>query len=230
MVQLTPWDRRELPGLFTVEQTATRVGRYKWIEMRLFEIIGGWVATVDELDVKLRLGTHCHHHSFHAELWHRRLPELRDMNPERLTAPANREIETFIRAVNEPGAGQTLEKLVGLYRVFLPHLIAAYTFHLNNTSQVSDAPTIRALNFCLLDDVEEWREGEMTIQSLAVTPEAIDRAAAHQAELTKLLVAAGGVIGAGSVERLKHGSEPADNTGAKKQDRPSNRTTSGSDV
>ena len=69
-----PWDRRELPGSFSVEETARKVGNYKWIEMRLFEALGGWVATVPELDVKMRLGTHCYKHAWHAELWHKRLP------------------------------------------------------------------------------------------------------------------------------------------------------------
>src|SRR4028119_567837 len=87
-----PWDTRELPGSFTVEETAARVGNYKWIEMKLFEVLGGWIATVPELDVKLRLGTHCYHHAWHAELFHKRLPELREMNPERLTLPANDEL------------------------------------------------------------------------------------------------------------------------------------------
>ncbi len=53
-----PWDRRELPGIFSVEESARRVGNYKWAEMRLFEVLGGWVATVPELDVKLVLGRH----------------------------------------------------------------------------------------------------------------------------------------------------------------------------
>ena len=34
-----PWDRRELPGTFDVEESARRVGHYKWIEMRLFEAL-----------------------------------------------------------------------------------------------------------------------------------------------------------------------------------------------
>jgi hypothetical protein len=72
-----PWDRREIPGTFSVEDSARRVGNYKWIETKLFEVLGGWVATVPELDVKMRLGTHCYHHAWHAELWHKRLPELR---------------------------------------------------------------------------------------------------------------------------------------------------------
>ena len=54
-----PWDGRSLPGLFDVEETAKRVGNYKWLEIKLFEALGGGVATVPELDGKLRLGTHC---------------------------------------------------------------------------------------------------------------------------------------------------------------------------
>ena len=85
-----PWDRREIPGLFDVEESARRVGIYKWIEMRLFETLGGWVATVPELDVKLVLGRHCYHHAWHAELWDKRLPELREMNTDAPDRPGER--------------------------------------------------------------------------------------------------------------------------------------------
>ena len=123
-----PWDRRELPGLFTVEESARRVGHYAWIEMRLFEALGGWVATVPELDVKTTLGRHCYHHAWHAELWVKRLPELREMRPERLIQPPNADMEAFVAALTEPEAPNlTIEKLVGVYRVLLPRKIAAYT-------------------------------------------------------------------------------------------------------
>ena len=196
----TPWDRRELPGAFTVEESAKRVGHYKWIEMRTFEVLGGWVATVPELDVKLRLGTHTYHHAWHAELWHKRLPELREMNQERLNVPPNDELVDFVDALTEPEAPElTIEKLVGVYRVLLPHLIAAYTYHLNNTSTITDAPTMRSLKFVLDDDFEDWRDGEMLIQSLLETPEEVQRAADRQAELETLLLAAGGIAGPGSI-------------------------------
>ena len=195
-----PWDRRELPGAFTVEESARRVGHYKWVEMRLFEALGGWVATVPELDVKMRLGTHTYKHAWHAELWHKRLPELREMNPERLTQPANDDVVAFFEAMTEPEApGQTIEKLVGVYRVLIPHKIAAYTFHLNNTSQITDAPTIRSLRHALDDEFEDWRDGEMLIQSLIETEEEVERAAAHQARLEAILVRAGGIAGKGSI-------------------------------
>ena len=195
-----PWDRRQLPGLFDVEESARRVGHYKWIEMRLFEALGGWVATVPELDIKMRLGTHCYHHAWHSELWHKRLPELREMNPDRLCVPPNDAFVTFVDAVTEPEAPElTIEKLVGVYRVLIPHKIAAYTYHLNATSTITDAPTIRSLKFVLQDELDDWRDGEMMLQSVIVTPADATRAANHQARLEGLIVEAGGIAGPGSI-------------------------------
>src|SRR5688500_9216876 len=195
-----PWDRRELRGASSFEESARRVGSYKWIEMRLFEALGGWVATVPELDVKMRLGTHCYHHAWHAELWNKRLPELREMNTERLTVPPNDELVTFVEALTEPeGPDLTIEKLVGVYRVLIPHKIAAYTYHLNNTSTITDAPTIRSLRFALQDELDDWRDGEMMLQSLIETEDELQRAIDHQAKLQRLLLAAGGIAGPGTI-------------------------------
>jgi hypothetical protein len=195
-----PWDRREIAGAFSVEETARRAGHYKWTEMKLFEALGGWIATVPELDVKMRLGTHCYKHAWHAELWHKRLPELREMNPDRLTVPANDAMVRFIDAMTEPEAPeQTIEKLVGVYRVLIPRFIAAYTYHMNNTSEITDMPTIRSIKFILQDEFDDLRDGEMLLQSLIGTPEEADRAAAHQARLEKIMVEAGGITGPGSI-------------------------------
>ena len=195
-----PWDRRELPGLFGVVESARRVGNYKWIEMRLFEALGGWVATVPELDVKFVLGRQCYHHAWHAELWNKRLPELREMNTERLTEPPNEEMVKFVDAVRDPEAPElTIEKLVGVYRVLIPRKIAAYTFHMNATSRITDAPTIRSLGFILQDEMEDWREGEMLLQSLIQTPEEVERASRRQQALEDLIRSAGGITGPGTL-------------------------------
>ena len=195
-----PWDRRTLPGLFDVDETARRVGNYKWIETKLFEAMGGWVATVPELDVKMRLGTHCYHHAWHADLFNKRLPELREMKPERLTEPPNEAMVSFVEAMTDPEAPElTIEKLVGVYRVLIPHKIAAYTYHRNGTSEITDMPTVRILDFILQDEFNDWREGEMLIQSMLETDEEVERAAAHQARLEKLMLAAGGIAGPGSI-------------------------------
>src|SRR4029453_9773811 len=96
-------------------------------------------------------------------------------------------------------ADLTIEKLVGVYRVLIPHKIAAYTYHLNNTSTITDAPTIRSLKFALQDEQDDWRDGEMMLQSLIDSDEAVQRAVDHQAKLQKLLLAAGGITGPGTI-------------------------------
>jgi hypothetical protein len=208
-----PWDRRELPGLFTVEESARRVGHYAWIEMRLFEALGGWVATVPELDVKTMLGRHCYHHAWHAELWVKRLPELREMRPERLIKAPNADLEAFVAAMTEPEApGLTIEKLVGVYRVLLPRKIAAYTYHLAATSRITDAPTMRSLDFILQDETTDWRDGEMTLQSLIQTDDEVARAARRQAELETLMNRAGGIAGPGSLGQAAPQDSPTGNS------------------
>ena len=187
-----------MPGLFDVEESARRVGNYKWAEMKLFEALGGWVATVPELDVKLRLGTHCYKHAWHAELWHKRLPELREMNPDRMTKPANEAMERFVEALTEPEAPElTLEKLVGVYRVFI-RASSPRTRSTSTPPARSRTPTIRS-PFILQDEHDDWRDGEMMIQSLTETPEDVARATEHQARLEAIMVEAGGIAGPGTL-------------------------------
>ena len=57
--------------------------------------------------------------------------------------------------------------------MYIPNFIAAYTYHRNNTSQITDAPTIRSINFILQDEFDDWRDGEMLLQSLIETPEEV---------------------------------------------------------
>jgi hypothetical protein len=58
---------------------------------------------------------------------------------------------------------------------------------------------MRSLRFALQDEMDDWREGEMLLQSLVDSPEAVERAARRQIELETLMVRAGGVAGAGSL-------------------------------
>lgn len=190
--------RSRLPP-FAAHETARRVSSYRWIELRLFEVLGQWVATVPEVEVKMALVRHSFEHAWHAELWHGRPPGGRGAGPDH-AAPANAHVAAFVDAMVEPQArDQTVEKLVGVYRVLIPHKIAAYTYHRDNAARVSDGPTIRSLELVLHDEMEEWRDGEMLIQSLLAGEEHVRRAAAHQARLESLLHTAGGIAGAGSI-------------------------------
>jgi hypothetical protein len=189
------WDRRRLLGEWTVEESVERIVNYKWAEQQLSAALGGWVATIPELDVKSMLGPVCYQHAWHADLWRTRLPELRENNEDR-AEPANEEFATFMAELTSPDdADATVEKLVGIYRVLVPHLLATYSFHQRVTSDIVDAPTVRILGFMIADDVEQVITGEMMIQDLARTTKLRQRAGKWQTHLDVLLAKSGGVAG-----------------------------------
>lgn len=189
------WDRRRLMGEWTVEESVGRIVNYKWAEQQLSAALGGWVATIPELDVKAMLGPHCYQHAWHADLWRGRLPELRE-NDESRAEPANPEFAAFMAELTSPDDHDaTIEKLVGVYRVLVPHLLATYSYHQRVTSDIVDAPTVRLLKFMIDDDVEQLITGEMMIQDLARTPELRTRAGEWHLHLDVLLAKSGGVAG-----------------------------------
>lgn len=188
--------RSARPGGYSFEEAARRIGRFRWVETRLFEMLGSWVATVPEPGAKVVLARHAHHHAWHAELWRERLPRVREADPGGLAPPAEDAFVRFVDAVREPEAPEhTIEKLVGVYRVLIPRLIGAYTEHLDGAGAIADAPTIRSLRFVLQDELEDWRDGEMLIHSLIDTTDKARRAARRQEELEALYVVSGGVAG-----------------------------------
>lgn len=189
------WDRRRLIGEWTVEESVERIVNYKWAEQHISAAMGGWVATIPELDVKAMFGPHCYQHAWHADLWRTRLPELRESNEHR-AEPANADFAEFMEELTSPDdADATIEKLVGIYRVLVPHLLATYSFHQRVTSDIVDAPTVRLLKFMIDDDVEQLITGEMMIQDLARSPKLRTRAGKWQLHLDVMLAKSGGVAG-----------------------------------
>ncbi len=189
------WDRRRLVGEWTVEESVERIVNYKYAEQHLSAAMGGWVATIPELDVKAMFGPHCYQHAWHADLWRSRLPELRETREDR-AEPANDAFAHFMSELTSPyDQDLTIEKLVGIYRVLVPHLLAVYSFHQRVTSDIVDAPTVRLLKFMIDDDVEQLITGEMMIQDLARAPELRERAGKWQTHLDVLLARSGGVAG-----------------------------------
>lgn len=177
-------------------ESAARLGHYQWVEMRLFEMVGSWVTQVPEPEAKLLLVVHGRRHAEHAERWHERLPVLRDLPRDSLVVPANDAAVEFIAAVAGPdGADRTIERLVALYRVVLPALVAAYELHLDVASPIADGPVIRSLRLVLSDEVDERDEGEALLERLLSDDSLRGRAEGHERRLGALLALAGGLAG-----------------------------------
>ena len=173
-----------------LRESARRMGAYCWLECRLFETVGAWVALVPEMQAKAVLAAHARRHAWHAELWRDQLPTAGDMTPDSLTSPADDGIAGLMTALDEAPEepGHTIDRLVGSYRALLPRMITTYSAHLAVTSAVADEPTIRALRLVLEDELESWAEGEALLQSLLTTEEQISRAARHQGRLEGIIV------------------------------------------
>lgn len=171
----------------TLHEAAVILGSHRWIEMRTFEILGSWVPTLPELDIKLAVAAQSYHHAWHAELWEDRLPVLAGIDPDELTAPATPGLEMLVTALADVTL-PTIDKLVGMYRVLLPRKISAYRAHRARTSAVADGAVIRALDLALRDEVADWQEGEGFLQSLLASPSEVKRAAGRQAELESMLI------------------------------------------
>ncbi len=151
---------RPLPWL----ATASLVGGYRWIEQRLFELLGAWAAAATRPELRVHLDEQSARHAWHASLWADRLPVRDGVSADGLTvAPP---VAARVLAVLDESRSATLPLMAGLYRVVLPRLVTGYTRHLGATAPVSDGPVIRALRLVLMDEIEDWHAGEGCVQGL----------------------------------------------------------------
>ncbi|MBI4255694.1 MAG: hypothetical protein HY616_11535, partial [Candidatus Rokubacteria bacterium] len=140
-----------LEGPFAVEHSARLLRNYRYVVERALRAAGGWIALTPELSAKLLLGRHVWDLAQHADAFGRRLPELRATAHQ--GEPANAAVVAFMDAVEAPEAPhETVERLVGVYRVLKPHLLAVYSQHLARANAVYEPPTRQILARCIEDE------------------------------------------------------------------------------
>jgi hypothetical protein len=185
-----------LAGFASVEESARLVRNYRYAVERMMRILGGWIALTPELSAKLLLGRHVWDNAQHADALGKRLPELRAQ--AQVSEPANARFVAFMSAIEEPEQPeQTVERLVGVYRVLKPHLLASYEDHLRRLNAVYEPPTERILVRLVEDERRHVGAGLTILRHLTSSPALGDRARAWQERLEGLLKAADGVTGAG---------------------------------
>lgn len=187
-------------GGFTIEESARRLGHYRWASIRLFEVLGSWVASVPEPNVKVFLAAASRHHGWHADLLRERLPEVRELHPDRQTVPADaRLVELFDELESLRGPDVTAERLTGVYGVVIPHLIEVQSWHLDRCTDVADASVMRTLGFVLRDEVGDVEAGRRLLEQLGSGMDSAARAAAFRSTIEELLSTAGGISGPGTL-------------------------------
>jgi hypothetical protein len=169
------------------------------MEERMMRMLGGWIALTPELDAKLLFGRHVWDCAQHADLWGRRLPELRAAAQQ--SEPANEGIVALLDLVQRTeGPAQTIERVTAVYRVLKPHLATVYERHLAVANPVYEPPTRRILERCLQEERRHAAAGAHVYERLLASEPALrGRALAWEQRLLEALTEAGGVTG--DVER-----------------------------
>jgi hypothetical protein len=158
-------------------------------------ILGGWIALTPEVDVKLLFGRHVWDCAQHADLWGRRLPELRAKAQESEPAgPAVVAAFDLIETAELPG--QTVERVSAIYRVVKPHLATVYERHLAVANPVYEPPTRRILVRCIEEERRHAAAGARVLERLVTHAPALgERARRWERRVLDALAAAGGITG-----------------------------------
>ena len=183
-----------LAGHFSVDDSARRIRNYRYAEERTLRALGGWIALTPELPAKLLFGRHVWDCAQHADLWGRRLPELRA--PAQQSEPANDRLVKFADLLESAeGPRETIERVAGVYRVLKPHLVTVYARHLAHANPVYEPPTRRILERCVDEERRHAAAGAIVLARLTRDDGARERAKMWEQRLLTLLGEAGGVTG-----------------------------------
>jgi hypothetical protein len=188
------YDRRTMDGVYSVRQSAIYIMNYRYAEERMMRMMAGWIALTPELDVKLEMARQVYEDALHTDALGKRLGELRSQ--AQVSKPANDAFVAFMNAIEDNEEwDDTIERLVGIYRVLKPHLIAHYSAHVAAANPVYEPPTLRILQRLVDEEKRHVERGSVLLDDLLDTAEKHKRAAAWQAHLEEMLAASGGVTG-----------------------------------
>ncbi|GAB4573955.1 MAG: hypothetical protein Kow0077_18130 [Anaerolineae bacterium] len=176
-----------------VEATVTRLVRVAWVYKRLMQTGLYWLNPTPEWEVKEALSLHAYLDADHAAAVRERVSEMRNP-PPRMDIPPDAALDAFLDEVL--AAEDTLEKLVAVYGVVRPALLAALQAHYAAANPLADHPTRRMLRLLIVEEEDAVRWGEAALAAVIATPEEAARAEAWAAHLNGYLAAAGGISGA----------------------------------
>ena len=124
----------------TIDDSARRLGEVAWAEGRLFEVVGQWVTTTPEADLKLVFARESRTHGEHAVAIGALLPDTRDHDPVALVAPGPG-VEARLAELAAAGPDRRVGALAEVLHAHIETLDA----YLADASPVRDGPGIRLI-------------------------------------------------------------------------------------
>ncbi len=175
----------------SVQRNLELLGRYQYLEIQMMEIMGSWAYTIVDPEIKIAFGRQMYQDAVHADLLGKRIPELKGRSKHFHVIPPS---DRIVRVVESVWKSQgDLLRMVGLYRVLKPALIAAYREHLALAEIPADEPTAYILRHIADEERDHCSWAETIIARLGVD----ERSAAHEKRLAGEISADGGITAAG---------------------------------
>jgi hypothetical protein len=144
-----------------VKERGDHVATFRWIEVRLMEMLAAWVPTTPEMEAKLVFGAHIWEAAQHADVLGKRTHELRlpmhdNLEPTR----------AYVDLLSEVARTEdTSKRIAAFYDCLLPNLEQRFRRYLERVDPLLDAPTVRILER-IMGDI-----ARMTTESRALSNE-----------------------------------------------------------
>ena len=165
--------------------------RYACVEERFFTMLSGWIWTTPGLEHKIELARLAYEDALHTDALQGRAGEL---YPPTEAPPRPAATEMLTALGNEIANAETLaERLVGVFRVLKPDLLAAYRQHLAETDEITDGPTAAILKRLIVEEEEHLAWGNQVLENLEADAKIARQAAAWENHLHNLVRATGTV-------------------------------------
>jgi hypothetical protein len=139
---------------FTVKQRGQHVATFRFVEVRLMEILAAWIPSTPEMEAKLLFGPHVWDCAQAADALGKRAHELRlPLHHSLQPVPAYIAVLDDLAVIQ--GASQ---RIAALYDAVLPRLSERYRRYLAQTDTLMDAPTVRVMERVLDTQARMLRE------------------------------------------------------------------------
>lgn len=122
----------------SVNDRAYAVATFRFISVRLMEIVARWTPTTPEMEVKILFGRHIWDFAQHADTLGKRTFELRQ--PEQFS---KRPVDSYVQLLDDMAELQpTAERIGALYDGLLPALDKRYREYVSAADPILDEPSI----------------------------------------------------------------------------------------
>ena len=176
----------------TVQRNLELLGRYRYIEIQMMELMGGWAYTIVDPEIKIGFGRQMYQDAVHADLLGKRIPELKGRSAHfHAIPPSDAAVRVIEKIWNAEG---DVRRMSGLYRVLKPALTEAYRAHIAMAELPADEPTAYILRHIADEERDQCAWAGKIIARLGDDP----GLGAWEKELVAALGEAGGFLAAGA--------------------------------